>query len=160
VNTQVTPLFEQLKLNTRLFTNSLDGADDDAAQRRPAGRANNMVFVALHVLDARAYLARYIGIDYQHPFKDLDAVSSIDEMEGFPSLDGVREAWREVSGLLVESFPGLTEAELGLESALQFPVDDRTVLGGVAFMLQHESFHIGQLAFLRRWLDLEPMSYS
>jgi uncharacterized damage-inducible protein DinB len=160
VNTQVTPLFEQLKLNTRLFTNALDGADDDMAQRRPAGRANNMVFVALHLLDARAYLARYLGIEYQHPFTDLDAVSSIDEMESFPPLEGVCGAWREVSDLLVDGFPGLTEAELGLESAQPFPVDDRTVLGGVTFLLQHESFHIGQLAFLRRWLDLEPMSYT
>ena len=31
--------------------------------------------------------------------------------------------------------------------------------GSLAFLLQHESYHIGQLAYLRRLMGHEPMSY-
>ena len=34
------------------------------------------------------------------------------------------------------------------------------VLGEIAFLLQHEALHIGQMAFLRKWLGDAPMSYD
>jgi len=160
MDAQVAPLYEMLKIDTRLFENSLDGVDDQRAQIQPSDGANNMVFIALHLLDARAYLARYIGIEYQHPFTDLEAVRSIDEMPSFPPVTPVRAAWRQVSDLLLERFPMLSADELSQESAQEFPVEDRTVSGGIAFLLLHESFHIGQIAYLRRCVGLAPMSYT
>ncbi len=56
-------------------------------------------------------------------------------------------------------FPELPTAELGRESPQKFPVSDTSVLGGIAFLLTHEAFHIGQLAYLRKFLGLGPMSY-
>ena len=38
-------------------------------------------------------------------------------------------------------------------------VDDESVLGVIAFLLGHESFHIGQLAILRKYYGLDSMGY-
>lgn len=158
---QVAPLFEILTLNTRLFQNSLDGVDDAAAERRPGNGTNNAAFIAVHILDARAYLARMVGVDYHHPFEaELEQVTSIDEMGEFPRLEMVLAEWQELSDLLVARVAELAEDELRSEAPAEFPVTDRSKLGGLAFLLQHESFHVGQLAFLRRYLGFGPMSYG
>jgi uncharacterized damage-inducible protein DinB len=161
MDASIAPLYETLKLNTRLFLNALDGVDDATAQKRPSDDTNSMIFIACHLLDARAYLAEYLGIDYTHPYKQIfDSAKRFDEIEPLPPLDGLRTAWREVSELLAERFPKLTDTDLRRKSSLEFPVDDPSVLGGVAFLLAHESFHCGQIAYLRRLLGLDPMSYT
>jgi uncharacterized damage-inducible protein DinB len=157
---EIVPLYEMLRLNTRLFRNCLDGVDDTSAQRRSRG-GNNMTFIALHLVDARCFLARYLGLEATHPYAEaLSAVGSIDEMTEFPPLAGVITAWLEVSRLLAQRLPELSGAELRASSAQKFPVGDATLLGGITFLLQHESFHIGQMALLRRQLGLGPMSYA
>ena len=160
MNGQVAPLNEMLKLSTRLFINALEGVDDDAARVRPTSDTNNMAFVALHVLDARAYLARFLGLDLRHPFTGLEEVNTIDDMADYPTVEDILSSWREVSELLHERLPALSSEDIAKESPQEFPVEDSSVLGGLAFLVLHESFHIGQLAFLRKYLGLSSMSYS
>jgi len=149
-----------LRLSARLFINSFEGVDDETAGVRPSSSTNNMAFIALHVLDARAYLARYLGLEYQHPFTGLEAVNSIEDMTDYPSVEDLLASWKEVSGLLDERMQTLSSEQLSKESPQEFPVDDGSVMGGLAFLLLHESFHIGQLALLRKYLGLSSMSYS
>ncbi len=89
----------------------------------------------------------------------FDSVSGIDELDELPAIEGVRATWRRVSAALAQRLPTLTRAELTRESKERFPVDDPSVLGGIVFLLGHESFHIGQLAFLRKHYGLGPMTY-
>jgi hypothetical protein len=49
---------------------------------------------------------------------------------------------------LEERFAALTEAELSARAPHQFPVADESVLGMIALMVQHDSYHVGQLALL------------
>ncbi len=65
-----------------------------------------------------------------------------------------------MSAILSGRFVEISEGELREPCAQQFPIEDRTLLGGVAFLLQHEAFHLGQLAFLRKALGLNPMRYT
>jgi uncharacterized damage-inducible protein DinB len=161
MNEQVAPLWEILALNTRLFHNCLADVDDDSAQNRPGPKANNMTFIAVHLLDARAWMARYLGLQYRHPFEDeLASVTSIDDVERFPSLESLVTAWNDVSERLTERLACLAAEDIERDSEQEFPVGDRSVLGGVAFLLQHESFHIGQLALIRRILGFASMSYA
>ncbi len=153
-------LNEQFTLNTRLFLNCLDGVDDEAAASRPGPESNSIAFVACHLLDARCYLARFVGAEYENPYQELfDRVQRIEEMEEIPPIEGLRSAWQDVSTVLSGRFPELTAAELGRESPQKFPVNDGSVRAGIAFLLTHEAFHIGQLAYLRKYLGLGPMSY-
>lgn len=156
----IVALHEQFMLNTRLFLNCLDGVDDDAALSRPGPESNPIAFVACHLLDARSYLARFVGAEYENPYQELfDRAQRMEELEEIPPIEGLRSAWHAVSTALSGRFPKLTAAELGRESPQKFPVNDETVLGGIAFLLTHEAFHIGQLAYVRKYLGLGPMSY-
>ncbi|UCC82674.1 MAG: DinB family protein [Gemmatimonadota bacterium] len=156
----IAPLCELLKLNTRLFLNCLDGVDDAMARERPSDGTNSIGFLACHVLHARYYLGSHVGLEAVNPFQELfDSAHDVNDLE-VPPLDELRSAWSELSALLVDRLPEVTEAELGRASGQEFPVDDGTVRGAVAFLVQHESFHIGQLALLRKYFGLEGMAYA
>ncbi len=153
-------LHAQFELNTRLFLNCLHGVDDDAALNRPGPGSNHMAFVACHLLDARCFLARLVGAVYANPYQErFDAAQGIEEMRDFPPIDGLCAAWREASTALSGCLPGLTADDLERESPQKFPVNDPSLRGGIAFLLAHEAFHIGQLAYLRKFNGLGPMGY-
>ncbi len=150
-----------LLLNTRLFDNCLHGVDDDTARRRPNEHTNHMAFLACHLVDARYFLAKLLGSEAACPFAaQLEGVRSVEEMHDVPSLVDVRAAWAASTAILSERFAELSEDELRRPTEQEFPIEDRTLLGAIAFLLQHEAYHIGQLAFVRKFFALGPMLYS
>jgi uncharacterized damage-inducible protein DinB len=158
---QVVPLHNILKINTGLFTNCLDGIDDRHAAQRPNERTNNIVFIAAHLVEARYFLATQLQVAAPMPFDGkLSGAKTIADIDDFPSLGEVTASWDEISDKLSSRFETLTSEELGNTSEQTFPGDDRTMLGAIAFLLQHEAYHIGQLAFIRKFLDHQPMSYD
>ena len=163
METRVAPLHTIFQLNTRLFLNCFEDASDDLARSRPGQASNSMAYIALHLHDARHYLARYLAVAEPDPFAAITAeAADIDDIEVYPSIAELRTAWMEISLALENRFPQLTSASIAEPSppdAPDFPVGDNTVLGGIAFLLQHEAYHLGQLAYLRKLLGLPAMSW-
>lgn len=155
----VRPLAAMFSLNQRLLLNSLDGMSDEAARRR-VGQGNSAAFIAVHLVDARLYLLKGLGGDMAHPFGDrLQAVKTIDDMTWYPTLEEIRAAWQAVSARLDARLAELTDEELSTESPTRFPIADRTRLGTITFLAQHDSYHIGQVSLLRRTAGLPAMQY-
>jgi uncharacterized damage-inducible protein DinB len=160
VDDRLKPLYEIFKLNSRLFLNCLDGMDEDQARWRPGDRVNSAAFVAAHLVDSRHYLGKLLGLDAPKPFGGrLDASRNIDEVKEMPGLDELRSEWKTVTGSLRERFGSLSAAELAAPYSGGFPIEDRTALGLIGFLLQHDSYHIGQLGLLRKQTGLDAMSY-
>ena len=148
-------------LNTRLLLNGFDGLDEAACLRRPNERANHAAFIALHLIDARYYLAGLVGLDAKSPFLELtEEARGIDDLARHPGREELLPAWREVGELLLGRFGEMSAAELDADSPAEFPIDDGSALGGIAFLIQHEAYHIGQIGLLRKLLGYEPMSYD
>ena len=160
MNPAAKPLYETLKLNTRLFLNCFDGVDDEMAIRRPSDRVNNMAFIGVHTIDARMFIGNLTGCSVTHPFEALSGIRKIDDMTEFPKVADLRKAWTEVASGLVEHVALVSDEVLEKEVSQPFPVEEKTVRGGVAFLVQHESYHIGQLAYLRKLFGLDPMKYD
>lgn len=160
MNDSLVPLYEQFKLNSRLFLNCLDGWKEDQARWRPSPDANSAAFIALHLVDSRHYIARIVGVAMENPFAFLAEAKSIDDVKTWPRLDEVRGAWKAVTGNIRERFKTLTPADLASKAEWQdMPLDDKTNAGMLNFMMQHEAYHIGQLAILRKQAGLPSMSY-
>jgi uncharacterized damage-inducible protein DinB len=162
MDARVAPLVEILRTNTRLFLNCLRDVDDAAGTTRVSDRTNHLTFIAVHLVDARDYLLGSLGGERVAPFAayGLDAVSSIDEVGALPPLLEVVAAWEEVSRRLTDRIAVLDGAVWDAEAPTRFPVDDPTTLGMLAFLMQHDSYHLGQLAFLRKHLGFGAMPYD
>jgi uncharacterized damage-inducible protein DinB len=162
MNPAVRPLVQTLDLNTRLLLNALDGVDEEAARKRPNDRTNHILFLACHLVDARHFLARSLGLASESPFKGvLDEAEGLDDVKAFPALDQVREAWKEIGERLRRHIAELEPPDLEKPAPHAFPIEGgESLLGCLAFLVQHDSYHLGQVALLRRYVGLEAMSYK
>lgn len=159
--TELLPLDEICRLNTGLLRNALVGVDDASARRKLHPDINPVAFLVIHLLDARFAMARMIGAPAENPHQAAwDAAPSFDALPGVPPLAELLALWHGVSTALAERWPRITAADLAIPAPHPFPVADPSRLGGLAFLLQHESYHLGQLGLLRRMLGLPAMVWT
>ena len=158
---QVAPLAALYELNTDLLLNCLDGLTDDEARRRLEAGGNSVTFLAGHLTDTRHFLANRLGHPLFNPLaRYLADVRSIEEIRELPSLGEIRSAWQAVSTHVLAVLAELTPTDLAEPNVHRFPLEDTTRLGMIAFLAQHDSYHLGQIAFIRRQLGKPPMSYA
>jgi uncharacterized damage-inducible protein DinB len=158
---QVAPLATLFELNTDLLLNCLDGLTDAEAQRRLEAGGNSVTFLASHLTDSRHFLVARLGRPATNPLaRYLADVRSIDDISEWPSLEEIRQAWSAVSSHLLTVLGDLSASELADSHVHRFPTSDSTRLGMIAFLVQHDSYHLGQIALLRRQLGKPPMSYA
>ena len=158
---RVAPLADTLRLNTRLFRNCLDAMTEDQAQLRPGATANSAAFVAAHLADSRYYLLKILGAERPNPLdRYLGSRKGIDEIAQWPSLPQIQAAWTEASHALRDRLAAMSALELDAPNQTRFPVSDMTVLGVLAFLVQHDSYHRGQLSLLRKCAGLPAMKYT
>jgi uncharacterized damage-inducible protein DinB len=158
---QVAPLSSLFDLNTDLLLNCLEGLSDGEAQRRLEAGGNSVTFLAAHLTDSRHFLVSRLGHPLPNPLaRYLADVRSIEDITDWPTLDEIRYAWLAVSGHLRAVLRGMTAGELAEPDSHRFPVSDGTRLGMITFLVQHDSYHLGQIGFIRRQLGKTPMSYA
>lgn len=160
IPTNLAPIADLYRLNTRLVLNCLDGLSDDDATARVTPTTNNIAFLAVHLTNVRFFLAKMLGRELENPLAaTFGEVKSIEEITAFPAVDELRRLWTEISKQVMDSLKTAKPELLESKMAHRFPVWDSSILGAVAFLAQHESYHLGQLAFLRKALGHAAMAY-
>ena len=158
---RVAPLAEILRLDTRLVLNCVDGMTDAQLAARPAPPANGVAFLVAHLADTRHALLALLGTAADNPLAPYVASAhGIDDVAALPARAELLDAWRDVAERLDRRLAELDAAALDAPAPQRFPVDDASTLGAVAFLVQHDAFHVGQLALLRRIHGLPAMRYG
>jgi uncharacterized damage-inducible protein DinB len=158
---QLAPLAAILDLNTDLLLNSLEGLSEADGETRLPGGGNGIKFLAAHLTDSRPFLADRLGQPLANPLTTyLAKAQSIEDISSWPSLPALREVWSRVSAHLSSVLAGVSAADLARQHSHRFPVPDRSQLGLITFLVQHDSYHVGQAAFVRRQLGKPAMSYT
>jgi uncharacterized damage-inducible protein DinB len=158
---RLAPLAAILDLNSDLLLNCLDGLSDEEARTRLPGGGNHIAFLAAHLADTRHYLADRLGPPIANPLtRYLASARTIDDIPVWPSLAELRSAWCAVSAHLCATLAELSAADLAQPNPDRFPLTDGTQLGVITFLVQHDCYHVGQVAFIRRQLAKPAMSYA
>ena len=158
---QVAPLAALFDLNTDLLLNCLEGLSEAEARQCLAGGGNSVAFLAAHLTDTRHFLVARLGSPLPNPLsRYLADAQGIADIGVWPAPGEIRAAWLEVSAHLQKVLARLGAAELREPGVHRFPVGDSTRLGMIAFLAQHDSYHLGQMGFLRRQLGKPAMSYT
>jgi len=161
MDAQLQPLAAIFELDTTLLRNCVGDLTDAQANHRLLGGGNSIAFLVAHMADARYYLAGVLGAPLDNPLSPaLAEARSVDDVVHMPPLAELLDAWDDVSRHLSQVFQGLTSARLGAVSPLEVPIPGGTVLHAIAFLAQHDSYHLGQVSFLRRQLGLPAMRYD
>lgn len=157
---RVAPLAEMLRLNNRLFLNCLADFPDAKARQRPSDSTNCAAFVAAHLVDSRYYLLGALGLKEASPLKGAEGgFNNIAKVSSYPALAEIGTAWTAVGKSLGQRLDGLTAAQLDAPLDTRLPVESKSLLGMLIFLVQHEGYHLGQLALLRKHAGLPAMAY-
>lgn len=154
------PLASILELNTDLLLNCLTGLSEAEAQTRLPGGGNSITFLAAHLTDTRHYLVTQLGSPLPNPLAGyLTNARGFDDIRSWPSVPEVCRSWLAVSGHVGHVLASVSHGELTQAVSHRLSLDG-TQLGLVAFLTQHDAYHVGQVAFLRRQLGKPAMSYT
>jgi hypothetical protein len=148
---RLSSLIAIFNLNSHLFRKLTQQVSEELARQRP-NDTYSIVFLACHLVEARDCLARLLGIEKTRSLSEvLQSMTTVVELNNEPPLDQVITAWDDVTGLLEKRIPCVSSQQLDEKSNNRFPVRDGSVFGGMVFLLHHESYHIGQMALVRRY---------
>jgi len=158
---RIAPLAETLRMNAQLFRNCLEGITDAKAAVRPSQDCNSSAYVAAHLVESRFYLLKTLGGERANPLERYTGSwKGIDEISDWPTLRQIDKAWSEVNDVLEERLQKITPKELDTAITTQLPLATKTTLGMLTFLVQHDSYHIGQLSLLRKYAGMPAMQYS
>jgi DinB superfamily len=151
-----------LNMNTRLFLSALDGVTDAQAKERISDHNNPFIWLASHTVWARYNTCAMLGKPAaKNPFDGLfENFKPYDAAADYGTLAQAKEEWNKASELLKEGLASVTEEHLAADCPLKSPIGDFSFGGTVTFLAQHESYDIGQIAYLKKYFTREAMKYN
>jgi uncharacterized damage-inducible protein DinB len=131
---------------------ALNGLTDDELRRAPSDHNNNMLWVAGHIVQTRAMVLGFLGDSVDTGWGKLfERGAVLVDANQYPSGDDIERVMREVSSRLNVKLTSLTDDVLTRPATMQVP-GTKTVADELAFFALHDSYHIGQLSFIRKSL--------
>jgi len=156
MNQSLQAIAEQYNLNTALLDRVLRDFNEDKIHAHPIGKANPAHWILGHITASRFAIARMIGLEMKVAWEDKFGQDvTVEDAGQYPSTKEVRAAFTEVSEAMRERFEELTAEDLAGDVAWQPPGMDKTVRGALNFLAFHESYHLGQIGYIRKLVDLE-----
>ncbi len=140
------------KINTDLFKRTIQGIPPDRLLASPGDDSNHLIWIAGHVVVHRAMVLKILGQDWAAPWEGLFVRGAkLAAPEQYPAIEEIVQAWDEVSARLSSSLASASP-ELLAEPVSKGITLDGKISGKIAFLSLHESYHVGQMAYLRKWL--------
>ncbi len=143
--------------NYRFNTGFLEKSVADLAPRewlkRPSETANHLAWIVGHLVYSRKSLLGRLGTEWNQPWLGLFARGvKLEADAAYPTPETLLSAWRETSKLLTGALESVTEEVLAQPAPQGPPSADGKWSGRINFLAIHETYHIGQASYLRRWM--------
>ena len=151
----IKPLALILATNDSLVERSFGGVPDGDLWKRPLPQSNPMLWIFGHMVNTRAQLLKILGEQIDPGWGDaFSRGAELEDAAAYPSHDRIAEAARDVNTRLYATLNGLTEADLAKPATRAFTPAVLTIGDQIAFLTMHDTYHVGQLAYVRKALGL------
>lgn len=148
-------------LHTKLFHNVVEGLSDNDAQNRLNTKANHIAWLTGSLVHERFELANATDIELKQTSHELyEGHKGIQDNITYPSLAEFKKDWDHITPVLRNKLLHLTEDELNSPDPYGMPENDLTFFDAVTFLVDRESYCIGQIGLWRRLLGYEAMKYQ
>jgi uncharacterized damage-inducible protein DinB len=139
--------------NADSFARAIENIPDDRWLTRPGNDSNHMTWIAGHMIVMRAIVPKIMGQQWSAPWEGLFARGAkLVAPEQYPAPAELQQAWHEVSKNLSASLAGASEDLLGRPVPKETPSLDGKIGGSIALLSLHETYHVGQMGYLRKLL--------
>lgn len=151
--------FEQWKILTGWLSNTINGLSHDDLYRCIAPQKNHGVWILGHLIQSEDELGVYLGKSEHYLFPQYTALfgqgSALLPPESYPSIELLREQWKQVLVRNEHVFASMTDAEWDethtqIDSGNSVDTDFFKTKGRcIAIWNIHQAYHLGQLGILR-----------
>jgi uncharacterized damage-inducible protein DinB len=149
------PIATIFAINDGFVLPALEGLTHDELWKAPTERNNAMLWIAGHVVQTRAMILQLLGEPVDTGWGNLFVrgapAAKVAEADRYPSRDEIEKAMREITPRLHVKLASLDDTYLAGPARLQVP-GTKTMADELAFFALHESYHVGQLAYVRKSL--------
>jgi len=141
------------RANTDIISKAIADVRPEDWFRKPGDDSNHLMWVLGHVVVHRGKVLKTLGGEWDNSWEPMFArgAQRTDDA-AYPTIDEMREAWDQISQQLktiLREAPADVLAQPAPEGSPSF---DKKMSGIVAFYAFHDTYHAGQVSFLRKWL--------
>jgi hypothetical protein len=149
----VTPIRKIYLTNEGLTAKALGGLTFEQLTYRLTENNSPMIWIAAHIVQSRAFVLKLTGESFDTRWGSLFARgAAVPEPAAYPPVSEIAGRMAEVSAQLYATLSSLSPEQLAVPApGVNFP-NAETLLEQVGFLALHESYHVGQLAYIRKSL--------
>lgn len=149
---------QNYKFNSDFLANAVKDLKPQEWLKRPADNLNHVSWIVGHCVWARKMLLVRLGAEWDKPWIGRFARGiKLDDESSYPSEAALLDAWRESDGILAATLENVPEVVLAQPVTQGPPSADGKLSGVVSFLAVHETYHIGQISYLRSWLGYKGL---
>jgi DinB superfamily len=162
-------IIKQYQLLTDWYVSVLDGISEQDGRKTIDGHTNSLEWLAGHLITGRTRNIGRLGIQVE-PYKYLDQfinpsipppnALAFDPKTNYASLTECIDLWNSYADIFMGGLTKVDENTLKNEIPFSVPIGGNTVEDALAFVVIHESYHIGQMSIIRNSLGYKPMQLS
>ena len=141
------------KANAGILEKAMQAIPAEQWFAKPAEGSNHLMWIAGHVVVHRAKVLKMLGSPWSAPWESLFARGAQQAApEQYPEAAEIQRAWSEVSAKLYPSLSNAPAEVLDKAVPEKTPSFNGKVGGSIAFLGFHETYHVGQITYLKKWL--------
>lgn len=154
IASQVANAARFFRMNQKLMEKCCTQLTVEEWYKQPNGDANHMLWVAGHILWARAAVLRFTGgPEWTRPWlTEFARGKELQDASVYPAPEEVMNSMAELAATVQEALENAPEETLIEAAPPNSPPGDGTKAGVVNFLAFHETYHVGQMAYLCGWL--------
>lgn len=156
VESRIAVAVHTFRQNAHLLEKSVGDLRSEEWLQRPAEGSNPVLWIVGHVIWSRSRVLALLGEEWTRPWLPLFARgATLGEDAQYPLPEEMKAAFQDVTVHLTAALDAAPTEALAAPVGDKTPSYDGTVGGMVTFLAFHETFHAGQVAYLRCWLGYE-----
>lgn len=138
--------------NDSFVVQALDGLTQEELWRAPTSHNNPLLWVAGHLVQTRVTVLGLLGEQVDTGWGDLfQRGARIGDVKQYPSGSEIARVMGEISPRLHAALARQSADQLNRSASLPIP-GIKTLGDELAFFALHDSYHIGQLVYIRKGL--------
>ncbi len=139
------------KRNEAMLAKSIEGLSTEQWTHRPQESSNSALWILGHIVWARSRALKLLGVDWTADWlKHFERGSKPEDALHYPPPEEVQAAWKELCASLPAALEAVPAEAMAVATQPPSPSLDGTVGGMVGFLAMHETYHVGQVVYVRR----------